>query len=164
MIDVVPVPWGIEDIEEKFGKPDKDEDGICDPSWMKENLEVFLLPQPLRLSWNPQRMVGKIQAHRLVGPAICDAFEEIIKEVGIAELRQKKWDYYGGCFEFRRNRRDDRKLSTHCWAISIDLNPHLCLMGMFDDHQPKIISEAFMERGFYWVPGDWMHAQACRGY
>lgn len=164
MIEIKPVPFGLTEVEAIYGRPDADGDGILDVSWVKENLKIFLLPQPLRLSWKPQVMIGKIQANRLVGPSIIDALDEIIKEVGIAEMRKQTWDYWGGCFEFRRNRNYHKKLSTHSWGIAVDLNPHLCPMGVLEDNQPKVISEAFMKRGFLWVPGDWMHAQACRGY
>jgi len=158
------IPFGLTEIESKYGRPDHDGDGICDIRWMATNLRIFLLPYPMRISWKPKQFVSKIQAHKLVGDAICDALEEAFKKVTVDLMRNNRWDYWGGCFNFRRNKHDPKKLSTHSWGIAVDLNPHLCPMGNEKDNQPREISEAFMERGFYWVPGDWMHAQACKGY
>lgn len=164
MKTISPVPNGLEEILETYGNPDRDDDGVCDPRWMASYLKVFVLPFPLKKSWKVQEFVGKIQLHKDVGEAVLEALEEIFKKVGVKQMRANKWDYWGGGWAWRMNVNAKTKRSTHSWGIAVDLNPHLCPNGEKVNNQPEVIFEAFKKRGFLWVPNDWMHAQACRGF
>ena len=76
---------------------------------------------------------------------------------------------FGGCYNYRKKRGNDIKLSTHSWGIAIDLNPATNRMGTPGDMHPDIV-EIFRKAGFKWG-GDWprggkdpMHFQFCTGY
>jgi hypothetical protein len=163
MVSLSAIPDGIDQIKARYGDPDADGDYVLDQAWFKENIRVFESPFPLRLSWNPTQYIRRFQVHRLVGDAIVDALGQVLNDVGADAIKNQGWDFYGGVFNFRNNRRSPH-LSTHAWGIAIDLNPQLAPMGIQICGQPKSIFDAFSARGFQWVEGDWMHAQACTGY
>jgi len=163
------IPDGLEEILAVYGTPGYVEEGRFLPSqaWIRENLRRFNLSFPLHESWSPYRTLTSFLAHRLVGDAMLDALEEIRDYKGWQYLQENYLDYYGGCFNFRLMRGRDL-LSTHSWAIAIDINPHLCPLGADPARQPEFIVEAFVRRGFEWG-GRWkrpdgMHFQACVGY
>jgi hypothetical protein len=164
MISLADVPNGYDEIVRLYGNPDKNNDGILDPDWYKENIKVFTLPYCVRLSWNTAMCVNRFAAHKLVGDAIVDAMTEIWDEIGVEKLQDMDWDMWGGCYNFRPNTNYPTHLSVHSWGAAVDINPLLCPRGVQHCNQPEPILEAFSKRGFQWVPGDWMHAQAAKGY
>jgi len=169
------VPRGYTDIIRIYGIPDRNGDGVLDTSWTKAYLKVFDLPFPLKLSWNPDKLVNRFQANIEVGRVIQDALEEIGNFRGGAYLNQEGYNYWGGCFNFRASKGSGR-LSTHSWGIAVDLNPHLGPWSKDKEtqKQPQFIVDAFKNRGFEWG-GDWperynfpyydgMHFQAATNY
>ena len=157
------VPRGVDSINAVYGNPDKNRDYVLDRDWFDTYVGVFTFENPMRLSWKPDQYVKRFQAHRDVGPVIVDALAEVFSEIGPEKMKEYGWDYWGGCFNFRKSRTSPR-LSTHSWGIAVDLNPHICPLGMMKCDQPPLIVDAFEKRGFVWLEGDWMHAQACTGY
>jgi hypothetical protein len=167
MITLSEIPNGLKEIIEVYGNPDLDGDCNLDSSFIDHCLQVFSLPFPMRVSWNPIQSVKRIQAHYAVGPVMVDALKEILDFRGWQYLQDNQFDYYGGCFNWRP-KRGGSKISTHCWAISIDINPHIAPLGGDPTGQPEFIVSAFERRGFEWG-GRWkrpdgMHFQACSGY
>jgi len=165
MITLPQVPVGYDEILKLYGNPDVDHDIILDANWFSTHIRVFDLPFAMRYfvnedSWVPVR---RFQAHFLVGEAMVDALAEVYRVVGLEEMQDREWDRFAGCFNFRANRRSPR-LSTHAWGIAIDLNPHLAPMGQRICGQPQPIKTAFETRGFYCVPSDFQHFQACTGW
>lgn len=162
MISLGTIPYGLEAIIESYGNPDKDNDFILDPDFVDNYLRIVQLPFLMRLSWRPEQTIQRIQCHKDIACVLLDALREI-GEKGFGYLDENKFNWYGGCFNFRKNRRHDW-LSVHAWGIAIDLNPQLAPLGLRKHKQPPFIIEAFKKRGFINIPDDAMHFQACDGY
>ena len=158
------VPNGYEDIVKYYGDPDINKDGEPDLQWQIDNLKTFTFTVPMRISWNGHYFISRFKAHKLIGNVIVEALDYIFNTVGVREMRDRTWDYWGGCYNFRPNANAVNHLSIHSWAAAIDLNPHLAPNGVQECGQPKIIIDAFEKRGFLWVKNDWMHCQAAKGY
>lgn len=156
------VPNGLAAINEFYGNPDKDADGNLDHGWHGENVIPFPLPFAMRLSWDPMTTVTRARMHYKIGDVVVDALNALEQEVPGRHLRACNCDLFGGVFNFRANRRANR-LSTHSWAIAIDINPHLGPIGE-PSMQPDFIREAFTSRGFQTFDDDGMHFQACGGW
>lgn len=161
------VPNGLIEIIKHYGNPDTDGDFQTDPEWVKRNLKRFTLPYPLRLSWNPEKLVKSVISHRRVGDAMMDALDEIGQTHGGRYLEQNQLNRFGGIYN-PRMKRGIGQMSTHTWAIAIDLAPDIAPLGADPSGMPDFIVDAFEKRGFVWG-GHWdrpdgMHFQACRGY
>ena len=117
---ILHLPNGLHEIIAKYGDPDTDNDFILDQEWYEKNTAVYKLPQQLRLSWNPVVTVNHIRAHRSVGFAFVQAIDDMVNYKGIEWLRERNYDHYGGCFEFRKMR-NYPGLSTHSWGSCLTL-------------------------------------------
>lgn len=159
------VPSGLDEILEYYGDPGGEDSP--DPDWYRENTEVVKLPFTMRLSWRPVEEIDHIRCHKKVSLSLLDALAEIGRFRGEAWLRKNNYDLYGGCFNWRTVRGATRKLSTHAWAIAIDVNPHLGPLGK-TPRMPDFIVDAFVMRGWIWGGGfsrrDGMHFQAAENY
>jgi len=162
MITLGEIPHGLEELINCYGNPDKDGDFILDSYFVDTFLRIMPLPFPMRLSWQPERLIQKIQCHKDILPVLADALREI-GEKGFGYLDENKFNWYGGCFNFRKNRRHDW-LSVHSWGVAIDINPQLAPLGVRKHKQPQFIIDAFTKRGFINIPDDVQHFQACDGY
>lgn len=80
------------------------------------------LPYPMTLSWDRDKTVTKMSCHKLVADKFKAVFEDVLKEYGIAKIKELEIDVFGGCFNFRKMR-GGTELSRHCWGVAIDLNP-----------------------------------------
>jgi len=140
---------------ERYGNPDKDGDGILDAVWFNTNISVFDLPFPMFLSWEPQTMINRFQAHRLAGPWIIGALNLIVESKGLDYLRENKLDRWGGCFNFRLIR-GGTTLSNHSWGTAVDYCPDIGRLGSAEDAvaYPRFIIQAFEAQGFVWG-GSW---------
>jgi hypothetical protein len=159
------VPNGLAEIIATFGDIHAyiDDTGNLKPSWNTDYLAVAQLPFPISISWNKSISVQRITCHKLMVPIFEDTFNEIQIQ-GLSDLVKS----FGGCFAFRPQR-NAIKLSTHGWAISIDLNPETNQQGKAGD-MPKAIIDVFASKGFEWG-GIWpakrrdgMHFQYATGY
>jgi hypothetical protein len=161
-----PIPYGLDEIKRVYGDPIVDGQLNVDPLWRERELKPYELPFPLRLSWDEDTLIRRVLAHRRVGDAMMDALDEIGQTHGGAYLDQNKLNHFGGIWN-PRMKRGSEELSTHTWAIAIDLNPHMGRFGK-EPQMPMFIVRAFKKRGFVWG-GDWsypdgMHFQAAAGY
>jgi len=159
------VPNGIKEIKEWYGDPDPEGDGVYNTEF-SENLKTFTLPFALEISWKPGHLTKRVYGHVKVMPAFTDAMEEFRDRVGIGEIRERGWDVWGGCWNFRPARGYE-SLSTHAWGIAVDLNPHLAPLGK-PSRQPQILVDIMKARGFVYggefARVDGMHFQACGGF
>ena len=170
IIKLAKVPAGIAEIKRYYGDPEDHQTGELDGDFLLEQTKIVDLPYHLRLSWRPEKRVARIRVHKKVAGALVDALEEILDAVGEDYLEDKKLNYLGGVFHYRKMVAYDA-LSTHSWGIAIDLNPHKAGYGRTPATQHRAIVHAFKSRGFEWG-GDWppgwtsdpMHFQACTGY
>jgi len=166
MIKLDYIPDGYNEIVEYYGNPDPEGDGNFDHDFWDSHMKLFPLPFPLRIGWDPSKIVQNVWMHQRVGDAIVDALREIGEKEGVQSLKDRNLDKYWGCFAFRF-KRVNNTYSTHSWAIAIDLNRRLGKLGK-PSKMPHFIVDAFKKRGFEWG-GDWqipdgMHFQACTGY
>jgi hypothetical protein len=134
-----------------YGNPDKDGDGILDKEWFAENINVFSLPFPMVLSWQPSKTILKFQAHRLAGDKIISALETMLSAYSLEYIRARKLDRWGGCFNFRLIR-GGNELSAHSWGTAVDINPDIGRLGNAEDARqyPRFIVESFTSEGFIW--------------
>jgi hypothetical protein len=158
-------PNGLAEIISTFGDIHKyiDGTGVLMPSWTTDYLAVADLPFPIPLSWKKDVSVQHITCHRLMVKTFEQVFAEIQAQ-GLAHLITS----FGGCFNFRQER-TGHKLSTHCWGITVDLNPLENLQGTAGN-MPQPIIDIFTKAGFEWG-GTWspevrdpMHLQYATGY
>jgi hypothetical protein len=158
-------PHGLDEIcatfGDIFGYIAKDQS--LDAGWQSDFLSHITLPFPLIISWDHSQTVSAITCHKLLGSIFANVFSQI-QSSGL----QNKITTFGGCFSFRPQR-TGTKLSTHAWAIAIDLNPETNQQGTAGDMDPALIA-IFRGAGFKWG-GDWtgktrdpMHFQFCAGY
>jgi len=133
-----------EEIKEIFGNftPYLTKEGIPNIQWETDKLTSFKLPAPMNyglIKVTRTRCHIKIKEH--LKAALTDCYN--IPEV---------WDTindYGGCYNFRLQRKSTTSLSTHCWGISIDIDVADNPFGRNPRVNPKII-EIFREHGFLW--------------
>ncbi len=138
------------------------EDGTLDYRWEEKILDICYLPYPMRLSWAMSQMVTKMRCHRL----LTGTFRDIFAEISDANLTSK-CNIFGGCYQYR-SQRGSKKLSTHAWAISIDIDPDHNPLGSIGVIEPMVI-EIFEAHGFIWggrfqERKDPMHFQHCLNY
>jgi hypothetical protein len=75
----------------------------------------------MRLSWDKNVKVNKMQCHKLIHNKLSSVFTDILAH-GYQKIVELGIDLFGGCFNFRAMR-GERKLSKHSWGIAIDLDP-----------------------------------------
>lgn len=160
MIALPHVPNGYKEIVDTYGDP-------ASKKFARERLAQMKLPMPMRASWNEKLIVKSAWIHVAVAGAMLDALKEIREFGGLEFLQMQNLDRWGGVHNFRMKVGDPSSLSTHAWAIAIDINPHKGPYGK-RPNMPDWIVSAFVRRGFVWG-GDWtipdgMHFQACKGY
>jgi hypothetical protein len=172
MTSLSPVPRGLAEIRAAYGDPDADGDLTLDPLFPIERLVIVPAPYPMRVAWKPDRVVKNIQCNGEVADSLVEALTEIRDYKGEAYLYDNHFDYWGGCFCFRKMVGYDA-LSVHSWGCAVDICPQIGRFGNLNDalEFPTFIVSAFEARGWVWG-GRWrapwnpdaMHFQACRGY
>lgn len=93
------------------------DDGCVLPSWERDMMRQFLLPAPMRLSWDRSVHIGKIALHKKAGPHLIGWLEEVHK-LGL----WNEVDVYGGGYAFRLAR-GSAKLSMHALGAAVDIDP-----------------------------------------
>lgn len=102
--------------------------------------------------------------HRLLVGRLTAALAEIYVRLGRGRFEKEGWHVYGGCHNYR-SKTGGSGLSTHAWAIAIDLNPnenpYAKTSTTFSDEGINIMERwGFLSGGRAWGK-DWMHFQAC---
>jgi hypothetical protein len=110
--------------------------------------------------------VNKIVCNKHIGPAVIDAYQEILNHYGLEEIQAQRYDQYGGCYNHRKTR-DGKWFSVHSWGAAIDILMKYGGYGKDPKDFPQFIIDAFVSRGFYWG-GYWkrpdgMHFSICNG-
>ena len=159
-------PNGYGELIKTFGDPKQfiTEDGRVDPKWEYSQMGFAQLPMPVFLAWDTSKLVSKIYCNREMIPVFTDVFMRI-HTAGLWRFVQN----YGGCYNWRM-KRVNSQLSTHCWGVSVDLNPSTNGLGTYGDQNAEVV-DIFEDAGFVWG-GRWtpkkacdpMHFQFCKGY
>jgi hypothetical protein len=131
-----------------YGDPSKYimPDGTIRELWRAAVLDSFALPKPLPLAWGGT--ASRISCNKKLRPELERIF---VKLAAIPEAWGTINDY-GGCYSWRRNVNDRRKLSRHSWGIAVDLDVADNPNGSRGDVHPLVI-QAFYDEGWLW--GGW---------
>ena len=92
------------------------------PSKNPTYLTTLILPYPMRLAWDKNVKVNKIQCHKLIHDNLKNVFTDILAHYGYEKILELGIDLFGGCFNFRVMR-GGTEPSRHSWGIAIDLDP-----------------------------------------
>ncbi len=148
------IPHGLDEILAYYGDPaGVTANSPAEIEWKGRILKEITLPAPLVLG--PGMKQIHLPCHRLVSDELTDILDDIWGAVRSI-----------GCYNFRQSRTSN-KLSTHCWAMAVDINAATNQLGTRGD-MPLAIIQAFRQRGWRWG-GDWqhpdpMHFQRASGY
>lgn len=86
------------------------------------NLVKAIMPYIMKIAWNERLKIDKFSCNKSVRDVIEKVFLAIYDHYGLEEIQKLGLDLFGGCYN-NRAIRGGTKLSTHSWAISIDLDP-----------------------------------------
>jgi hypothetical protein len=141
---------------QKYGVPSKN------PNY----LTTLNLPYPMRLSWDKNVKVNKIQCHKLVADKLGKIFTELLEVYGYEKIVELGIDLFGGCFNFRAMR-GGSEYSRHSWGIAIDIDPERNQLketsktARFARAEYKQMIDIFYKHGFISLGReknyDWMH-------
>lgn len=155
-------PTGLDRIKEFYGDPAdfRTGDGGITPEW-ERMLGFVQLPAPLTLGWDRDVHVTRVRIHYRLVPSLGRIFDRINTDGNWGLLHS-----FDGTYVWRA-KRDGAKLSTHSWAIAIDLNASTNQLGTHGNMPIEII-RCFEGEGWEWG-GNWqrkdpMHFQACYEY
>jgi len=117
------------------------------------NLIQLEIPYPMRIAWDVNTKVTKIQVHKLVAPKLKAVFDELLETYGLAKIQQLGIDLFGGCYNYRKQR-GGSDWSRHAWGIAIDLDParnqlkQTSKTAQFAKPEYKKMIEIFYKHGF----------------
>lgn len=87
-----------------------------------ENQVNLYLPYPMKLSWNHNSIINRIKCHEKVSLGMERIFNDTLTHYGKDGIEELGLDIFGGCLQIRKSYKGGFD-STHCWGISMDLNP-----------------------------------------
>jgi hypothetical protein len=111
------------------------------------------LPYPMRIAWSRNKKIKRFQCHKLIATRLLNVFNELLAHYGYDTIVELGIDLYGGCFNYRLMR-GGTELSTHSWAIAIDLDPDRNLLhesaktARFARPEYKMMIDIFYQNGF----------------
>jgi hypothetical protein len=118
-----------------------------------KNFTVIDLPYPMRVAWDMNVSIKKMQCHKLVAEKFKAVFEELLSTYGLNEIQRLGIDLYGGCYNFRQMR-GGTSWSRHSWAVALDLDPMRNLLhetkktARFARPEYKPMMKIFYKHGF----------------
>lgn len=136
------------------------------PSKNPNYLVTLKLPYPMRLAWDKNVKVNKMQCHKLVHDKLSAIFTDILNHYGYEKIVELGIDLFGGCYNFRAMRGGSEP-SRHSWGIAIDLDPERNKLketsktARFARAEYKAMIDIFYKHGFVSLGReknyDWMH-------
>lgn len=156
------------DLNETYGTPDKNGDGLPDIDWYNENIVKIAPPYPMYWSWNKEP-VRTISIHTVCADSLQRCLSGIAKNFKESEIKKYRLNECGGGYNFRLMR-GGRNLSVHSWGAAIDIAPSLNWLGRaynpLKGMMPLLAVQIFNNEGWtwggLWKRPDAMHFQACR--
>lgn len=148
-----------------------------------KNLTAITLPFPMCLDWDPTKSVSKLTCHKLIAVPLAEVLSEILREYTQPKIHELGIDQLSGCFNHRPKRGYETQyaaaieqgnldeavkyLSTHSWAIAIDLDADRNKLkeshktARFAREEYKKMIDIFYKHGFISYGRekdyDWMH-------
>lgn len=136
---------------------------------VERQLVLVELPFPMRLDWNPQQRVTRVQLHRRCAESARSAMREILRKYGADELRRLGLDRHAGTYNHRRMR-GGTAWSMHAYGCAWDFHagPNglttRCPQALFCGREYRRFFDIWEAHG--WISlgraigRDWMHVQA----
>lgn len=160
-----PSPLGYNEIVKLCGDPVPliREDGTVSPFWEARMVSVKM-PAPLQLGWQPA-FARSARVHTAIAAEVDETFR-LLSEAGL----WSRFRTYDGGYEWRRQRGDRKKLSTHSFGLALDFDEDTNKQGRADGDMPVEIVKVFEACGWTWggrfagARVDSMHFQFARGY
>lgn len=180
-------PHGFKASVEYYGNPSKN--GRLDPEWYAQNIVKMSLPPGwvMYLAWEPQTKIKAFSIHRKCKDSLYQILVDIWNHIRIeykesnpgrstehydnacrAEIHRLGLDLWGGTFNFRPIR-GSKRLSTHAFGISIDIDPEHNQLGSSQGRMPIWVVAIFERHGWTWggrFKGrkDFQHFQRASGW
>lgn len=136
-----------------------------------DNFTVITLPYPMRIAWDTNKTVTKMQCHKLAADRFYKVFLELLNHYGLSNIQRLGIDLFGGCVNVRLQRGSKTKWSRHAWGIAIDLDPSRNQLktkwkdAQFSKPEYKEMINIFYRNGFinYGVEKNYdaMHFELC---
>lgn len=132
-----------------------------------DKLTIIQLPYRMRIAWDKEKTVQRIQCHKLIADQLLSVFNDLLAHYGYDRIKELGIDLFGGCVNVRLMRGSRTKWSRHSWGIAIDLDPernqlkedHRTARFARPEYKPMIA--AFYKHGFVGLgpeqDRDWMH-------
>jgi len=162
--DRMETPRGKEELIEVFGNIYEyiNEDGtLKSREWEDKILGFCYLPFPMILAWDKSKTILRFRCHKLLSGTF-----DLVFKIILHEKLEGYCQYFGGCYSFRVQV-GSKKVTTHAWAVSIDLNPETNQLGTEGDIHQGIV-KVFEDQGFVHGRGfkrlDPMHWQFIKNY
>lgn len=132
---------------------------------------MIQLAYPMRLAWDTDTVVTRMQCHELVAPALDTIWRETLTHYGADGIRALRLDLFGGSYN-NRSARGSSKISAHAWGIAVDMDPERNGLKMtareasFDGPEYDAWWRIIESTGAISLGRthgyDWMHFQFCR--
>ena len=83
---------------------------------------MLALPYPMRIAWEPGKIVHKMSLHEKVAPSAGRVLQRILEIYG-SRIPELGLDLWGGSLNVRLMRGSQTQWSMHSWGIAIDFDP-----------------------------------------
>lgn len=116
--------------------------------WQDKNL-IHIKP-PFKMYYDGKELSHGLLVHRLIGPAVLNAFNEIWEKCGKVQTKVDATGAsdWGGCFNIR-NIAGSNNWSNHSWACALDLSPKTNGFNMKATLN-QVVIDAFKRQGAKW--------------
>lgn len=107
-----------QELRREFGDPAPylSADGGVAGAWGAYILKTIPLPAPIPLAWDRSIQATRLSCHQRIASLMGDTLRAVHAEPEVwATIND-----WGGCYLFRANRRDPKRLSAHSWGVAID--------------------------------------------
>lgn len=146
-----------------YGNPDANGDGVPDRAWEDANLIPITPPYQMFLAWAPTTPLKTIKVNKRCADSLKRCLAGILAHYGSqAGVEAARMHLYGGAYNFR-SMRGNVRLSVHSWGAAIDLDPGANVFGQkWSGRAPMMPAEVvsiFAKEGWVWG-GTWSKPDA----
>lgn len=136
-----------------------------------QNQTMLMLPFPMKIAWEPSKIIRQFSVHEKVHDSAKACFERIADAYDESKREALGLDLFGGCLNVRQMR-GGSNYSMHSWGIAIDFDPERNQLKWGRDRarlaRPDCDTFWDIWEDAGWVSlgrarnYDWMHVQAAR--